>query len=45
MNVRLVTLSLCLLATLPAHAEKADRDKPMLVEAGKVSIDKIVTLN
>ena len=39
MNVRLVTLSLCLLATLPAHAEKADRDKPMLVEAGKVSID------
>ena len=39
MNVRLVTLSLCLLATLPAHAEKADRDKPMLVEASKVSID------
>ena len=39
MNVRLVTLSLCLLAALPAHAEKADRDKPMLVEAGKVSID------
>ena len=39
MNVRLVTLSLCLLAALPAHAEKADRDKPMLVEASKVSID------
>lgn len=39
MTVRLVTLSLCLLASLPAFAEKADRDKPMLLEAGRVSID------
>lgn len=39
MTVRLVTLTLCLLAALPAYAEKADRDKPMLLEAGKVSID------
>ena len=39
MTLRLVTLTLCLLATLPAHAEKADRDKPMLVEASKASID------
>ena len=39
MTVRLVTLTLCLLASLPALAEKADRDKPMLLEASRVSID------
>ncbi|MBS1131822.1 MAG: OstA-like protein [Proteobacteria bacterium] len=39
MIIRLATLTLCLFATLPAHAEKADRDKPMLLEASRVSID------
>lgn len=39
MTARLVTLSLCLLTALPAFAEKADRDKPMLLEASRVSID------
>jgi lipopolysaccharide export system protein LptA len=39
MTLRLAMLSLCLLATLPAHAEKADRNKPMLLEANRVSID------
>ncbi len=33
----LATLSLCV--TLPALAERADRDKPMLLEAQRVSID------
>jgi lipopolysaccharide export system protein LptA len=39
MTLRLVTLTLCLLATLPAHAERADRGKPMLLEANRISID------
>lgn len=39
MIIRLATLTLCLFATLPAHAERADRDKPMLLEASRVSID------
>ena len=40
MNLRLATLSLCLLAaTYPAFAERADRDKPMLLEANRMSID------
>ena len=39
MNLRLATLTLCLLAALPAHAERADRNKPMLLEANRVSID------
>ncbi len=39
MTLRLATLCLCLLATLSAHAEKADRNKPMLLEANRVSID------
>ncbi len=39
MKLRLATLTLCLLAALPAHAERADRDKPMLLEANRVSID------
>lgn len=36
---RLATLTLCLLISLAAHAERADRDKPMLLEANRVSID------
>ena len=40
MILRLATLSLCLLAaTYPAFAERADRDKPMLLEANRMSID------
>ena len=39
MTVRFATLTLCLLAALPVHAERADRDKPMLLEASRVSID------
>jgi lipopolysaccharide export system protein LptA len=39
MNLRLATLTLCLLAALPAHAERADRNKPMQLEANRVSID------
>jgi len=39
MNTRLASLTLCLLISLPAHAERADRDKPMLLEANRVSID------
>lgn len=39
MTVRFATLTLCLLAAFPVYAEKADRDKPMLLEASKVSID------
>jgi len=39
MILRLATLSLCLLAAQPAFAERADRDKPMLLEASRVSID------
>jgi lipopolysaccharide export system protein LptA len=39
MTYRLATLTLCLFAALPAHAERADRGKPMLLEANRVSID------
>jgi lipopolysaccharide export system protein LptA len=39
MNIRLTLLTLCLLATLPAQAERADRDKPMQLEASRISID------
>lgn len=39
MNLRLAALSLCLLAAQPALAEKADRNKPMQLEANRVSID------
>lgn len=39
MIIRLATLALVLSASLPAIAEKADRDKPMLLEANRISID------
>lgn len=39
MNLRLAALSLCLFAAPPALAEKADRNKPMQLEANRVSID------
>ena len=39
MTLRLLPLALCLLTALPAQAEKADRNKPMLLEANRVSID------
>lgn len=39
MTLRLATLSLCLLVAFPALAERADRDKPMLLEANRASID------
>lgn len=40
MIIRLATLTLCLLAAaLPVRAERADRGKPMLLEANRVSID------
>lgn len=36
---RLATLTLCLLIGAAAHAERADRDKPMLLEANRASLD------
>jgi lipopolysaccharide export system protein LptA len=39
MMIRLTALTLCLLAAQPALAEKADRDKPMHLEANRISID------
>lgn len=48
MMTRLATLTLCLLISLAAHAERADRGKPMLLEANRISIDdakKIQTLD
>jgi lipopolysaccharide export system protein LptA len=39
MNLRLITLFLGLLASQYAFAEKADRDKPLQLEANKISID------
>lgn len=39
MTLRLAMLSFCLLAALPVQAERADRNKPMLLEANRVSID------
>ena len=39
MILRLTTLALCLLATQNALAERADRDKPMQLEANRVTID------
>lgn len=39
MITRLTTLTLCLLATTPVLAERADRNKPMQLEANRISID------
>lgn len=39
MILRSLTLSLCLLATQNVLAEKADRDKPMQLEANRITID------
>lgn len=39
MNLRFATLTLCLFAASSAFAEKADRDKPMQLEANRISID------
>lgn len=36
---RLATLTLCLLIGISAHAERADRGKPMLLEANRASLD------
>src|ERR1035437_5603616 len=35
----LVLLACCLLSALPAHAERADRDKPVNLEADRVTVD------
>jgi lipopolysaccharide export system protein LptA len=39
MTLRLLILAACLSSSLSVHAERADRDKPMLLEANKISID------
>jgi len=39
MTSRFAPLALCCLLAAPAFAEKADRDKPMNVEANKLSVD------
>lgn len=39
MIIRLAALSLCLLASQNVLAERADRDKPMQLEANRVTID------
>lgn len=39
MIMRLATLALAIAVSQPAIAEKADRDKPMLLEANSISID------
>lgn len=39
MNIRLTPLLIALLAAPAAHAERADRDKPMHLEANRISID------
>lgn len=39
MNLRLAPLLAILLVSLPALAERADRDKPMHLEANRISID------
>lgn len=39
MNIRLATLAIALLAAPTAFAERADRDKPMHLEANRISID------
>ncbi|MDP3537148.1 MAG: lipopolysaccharide transport periplasmic protein LptA [Azonexus sp.] len=39
MMLRIATLTLCLLTTPLALAERADRDKPMQLEANRISID------
>ncbi len=39
MNLRLATLTLCIAVSPLAFAEKADRDKPMQLEANRLSID------
>ncbi len=39
MILRIATLTFCLLATQTVLAERADRDKPMQLEANRISID------
>lgn len=39
MKIRLAIILISLIAVSTAHAEKADRNKPMLLEANRVSID------
>ena len=39
MIMRLATLALAIAVSQPVIAEKADRDKPMLLEANRISID------
>lgn len=41
MTIRPVPLLLCLFVAWPAHAERADRNKPMLLEANRASIDDV----
>jgi lipopolysaccharide export system protein LptA len=41
MIIRLVTVALATFLSQPAFAEKADRDKPMQLEANKMSIDDV----
>lgn len=40
MRIRILMLGIALLAA-PAHAEKADRDKPVNLEADTVTLDDI----
>ena len=41
-NSSLLTTSILLLAlALPAHAEKADREKPINLEADRISMDDV----
>jgi len=37
--------SLCLMAAWPAHAEKADRDKPINIESDRVTVDDVKQLS
>lgn len=39
MIIRIAMLALVFVSSLPAIAEKADRDKPMMLEASRISID------
>ena len=39
MNLRPLTFVIALIAAFPAFAERADRDKPMHLEANRISID------
>lgn len=40
-TIRLALYTFLLIAALPAHAEKADRDKPVHLEADQVTVDDI----